>query len=423
MHKMTDLKKEPERVFTPRNPSVNPEMYIGRPPLERALTRALKGSLHIVIHGESGSGKSWLYKKVLSDLGVYFEVLNFATAVRSKSIHAALEFQVSRQHQPHPTGLTQKKGSKVGISGTGTERESTTIFTIGSKEPLEACFEAMHVNGAGKQLCLVFDNLELIFGETNLMDELGSLITVIDDPQYAAYGVRILIVGVPSEVKEYFARVPSRTTIANRLYEIPEVGRLDRSSIRLFVERGFVQQLGAPLSKLALDSLAEHVHVVTDGLPQFVHEYCLEFTYVAAENSWDIDDKVYDVADVRWIKKSFSAAYPVVERWIEGQGGLQGVKQEVLYAISRLDSDTFTTGDAYGLINQFFGKSALKMRTVAKTLRTMTTSESPSPVLTAMTTSHVFRFVDPRYRRCLRLLLKKTGVGRDVVKVGPSVLG
>ena len=49
--------KHPNEVFTPRNPQVNESMYVERPDLEKALRSGVNGSLHVLIHGESGSGK------------------------------------------------------------------------------------------------------------------------------------------------------------------------------------------------------------------------------------------------------------------------------------------------------------------------------------------------------------------------------
>jgi DNA replicative helicase MCM subunit Mcm2 (Cdc46/Mcm family) len=51
---------------------------------------ALRGNLHIIIHGESGTGKSWLYKKTFRDAGVQFLVANLANASRLGSIAAEL---------------------------------------------------------------------------------------------------------------------------------------------------------------------------------------------------------------------------------------------------------------------------------------------------------------------------------------------
>jgi predicted GTPase len=60
-------KNEIKKVFTPRNNTVNKKMYIHRKELELELKRKINGSKHILIYGDSGCGKSWLYKKVLSD--------------------------------------------------------------------------------------------------------------------------------------------------------------------------------------------------------------------------------------------------------------------------------------------------------------------------------------------------------------------
>jgi hypothetical protein len=54
------FRKEITEVFTPRKADVNESMYVARGDLEAALKQRLLGSQHIVIHGESGCGKSWL---------------------------------------------------------------------------------------------------------------------------------------------------------------------------------------------------------------------------------------------------------------------------------------------------------------------------------------------------------------------------
>jgi MoxR-like ATPase len=69
---------KPEDVFTPRAATVNQSMYIDRPQLERSTETALRVKFHIIIHGESGTGKTWLYKKVLADKSVPLHVINMA---------------------------------------------------------------------------------------------------------------------------------------------------------------------------------------------------------------------------------------------------------------------------------------------------------------------------------------------------------
>lgn len=54
---------QPADVFTPRSSVINKEMYVPRARHEAALVRAFQGTKNIIIFGESGCGKSWLYKK------------------------------------------------------------------------------------------------------------------------------------------------------------------------------------------------------------------------------------------------------------------------------------------------------------------------------------------------------------------------
>ena len=82
---MFSNRMKPEHVFTPRLAEVNKEMYVSRPHLEKALKTALRGNLHLLIHGESGTGKSWLYKQTFQNNAINFVVANLANASRPVS--------------------------------------------------------------------------------------------------------------------------------------------------------------------------------------------------------------------------------------------------------------------------------------------------------------------------------------------------
>jgi len=73
-------------VFTPRTTTVNLKTYVPRSELELALSRSIQGSLHSVLFGESGNGKSWLYRKVFEGYGYHYKVANCANACRAKSV-------------------------------------------------------------------------------------------------------------------------------------------------------------------------------------------------------------------------------------------------------------------------------------------------------------------------------------------------
>lgn len=86
---------QPADVFTPRADRVNESMYIHRPDLERELVRALIMKNNIAIFGESGTGKSWLYKKILKERDIHFEIVNLANALQAGSIRETINYKIA----------------------------------------------------------------------------------------------------------------------------------------------------------------------------------------------------------------------------------------------------------------------------------------------------------------------------------------
>jgi hypothetical protein len=103
-------------VFTPRSSQVNLKTYVPRLSLERALLRSVQGTMHAVLFGESGNGKSWLYKKVLDQHGIHFKVANCANASRMKSLTNEIVNTLL------PAGSAQKTGYSKGCVRKGRRR-------------------------------------------------------------------------------------------------------------------------------------------------------------------------------------------------------------------------------------------------------------------------------------------------------------
>ena len=80
----------PSQVFTPRSPQINEGMYVERPKLERQIRTALAGQKNIILYGESGNGKTWLYNRVFKAQEVHFEVLNLAYAKMYEDLRPAI---------------------------------------------------------------------------------------------------------------------------------------------------------------------------------------------------------------------------------------------------------------------------------------------------------------------------------------------
>ncbi len=232
------MARKPAEVFTPRNSEVNESMYIARPDLETALERGINGTLHVILHGESGSGKSWLYKQVLNRLDAEAVVANLASAARVGSIVGTIQAAVHHLAKPAKTGYAESKSAEVGaIVGKG-GLTHTDNYVLPEKDALEVCYALMRRSAGTKTCCLVLDNLETIFESEPLMSELGEIVILLDDSRYAQHKIKLVIVGVPSGVREYFSRVQNRMTVSNRLQELPEVAALTKEQVNSLVRTG-----------------------------------------------------------------------------------------------------------------------------------------------------------------------------------------
>lgn len=93
-------------VFTPRSSTVNLKTYVPRLDLERTLLRSIQGSMHSLLFGESGNGKSWMYKKVLDQNLIPYRVANCANASRLKSLTSEIVSALVPGGTPQKTGFT-----------------------------------------------------------------------------------------------------------------------------------------------------------------------------------------------------------------------------------------------------------------------------------------------------------------------------
>lgn len=397
------IKLKPEEVFTPRAAEVNKEMYVSRPSLEKALTNALRGNLHIVIHGESGTGKSWLYKRNFLSAGVSFLVANLANASRLGTIASELKNLIDREGEAVKTGYEEEKSAEANAGFASGSLSHTGQYEIGQMEPFEACLAHLRNKAGRNAAILVFDNLEAAFTDP-LLKELADLIILCDDERYAKYKVKILIVGVPAGIKEYYYKTPHHATVANRLYELPEVNRLSKSECTSLVERGFVEKLKYAVADQA--GLEKHVAWITDRIPQMVHEYCLEAAF-AGEDQRKITNLELKSADESWISKSLYHAYAVAEEHMNERDTKAGRRNQTLYALSFVEGEQFKAPEIESLIRQEFPTSTENtILNVPQTLSQLASTERP--LIRRSPKGDAYTFADPRYRMVLRSMLSKT---------------
>lgn len=409
--------KKPTDVFTPRSPHVNEAMYVDRPELERAFTRGIQGSQHVLIHGESGTGKSWLYKRTLHRIEAAMVVANLANAARLGSIVAEISAVTADLSGPIKTGFSESKAAEANAFGfVKGSLEHTSQYKFAEREPLELAFERLRTLAGNKCCCLVLDNLETIFNHENLMSELGEIIVLLDDERYAKHRVKLVVVGVPSGVREYFSRVQNRTTVTNRLVEIPEVAALSDEQVNRLIRTGFLNQLAYQCTEPAMLEIVRFATFITGRVPQMLHEFCLELAYVGEDTQRTIDESMLDGAAIAWLQSSLSSAYTAVESMMNDRNTVAGRRNQILFALGQIEKDDFTYSDIESLVRRDFPESTSdKTLNISGMLSDL--SDRKDSLIKRSPKGNRYLFVDPKYRMCLRVMLKNVKEKVDKVEL------
>ena len=391
-------------VFTPRRAEVNTDMYISRPQLEKELARSVEGSLHTIISGESGNGKSWLYKKVSLDRNWKVFHGNFSNAARngslSEEIFNTMVPKGTKDWLEYEEHLNANLSAGFAKGGAQTKRK----YIIKSTELVEKAFEVGRKEAGNSTAVLILDNLESIFQKSELMSELGNILLLLDDVRYAKYDINILIVGIPSNVVDYYQKIDNLEPVSNRVEELFHVQSLKKDQVEWFINKGFVEQLKTEIDKELIPAWAQHIHKVTLGIAQKVHEYCLGLAYKIEDNDWKIPDKALDKADWEFYKKSLYLAYAVVDKCMNERETRTARRNQVLYALGKLEKTAFDYSDVETVVREEFPKSTKGITLGISQILSDLTSQDMK-LLNRTPKGRAYRFADPAYLMCIRLAL------------------
>lgn len=401
-------------VFTPRRTDVNREIYVERPELEKELRRSLEGSLHTIIFGESGSGKSWLYKKVLSDLKAEIATANCANALRFGSLTAEIAQVVGLEEPRRLTEISEEMSAGVKAVVAEGGLSSTRKYEYYEGDPLLGCFRALRDKAGAGSAILVIDNLEMIFGSPDLMKELASIITLLDDERYAKYKVDLLIVGVPSGVKEYFSQ--TQASVANRVSEVTEVSSLAEEQVARLVQKGFVDLLKVDIDDDTLSSWQRHIFNVTMGFAQHVQEYCEQLGYVVEDAGWKGDTAHLNIADAQWLKKGLSQASGTIAYLMNERDTKIGRRNQVLYVLGRINKRVFHANEVETSLREEFPNTTADI-TLAVGQMLSELAGGDAPIIKKSAKGPTYEFRDARFAMALRVLLQKDAVKEKVTKL------
>ncbi|MBW6507859.1 MAG: AAA family ATPase [Rhodobacteraceae bacterium] len=397
----------PTEVFTPRAATVNENMYVDRSDLEAVLKKHAVGTRHLIIHGESGNGKTWLYKKVFADIDLPYLVVNLANASRLGSLQAALKDKLAKRSPDER--LSQKVIQKSGgasVQVISADYSDQRIFEMVEREPLEALMALLRREAGKKTALIVLDNFEQIIGNRALIKELSDALILLDDDDYAKFNVRFCIVGVPSDIRDYLAEHSAIETVANRVVEIPEVARLTQHESEMLVEKGF------SLLNIACDKrLVLEIIWKTDRIAQHLHELGLEIAQRCAMAGSAVSDEILETSIVSWVASSFSSVREALDHNLNARDTKAGRRNQVIYALGCLKLEDFKYTDVEEAVRKEFSESTRGVTlNVVQTLSALAGGDFP--LIKRVPKGDAYRFVNPKLKIAIRVILHKVSSGK-----------
>jgi hypothetical protein len=394
----------PDEVFTPRSHDLNQKTYAERPALETRLRRALNSFKYVILHGESGNGKTWLYKRVLQESGVNYQIVNLAKMHNEGSLNAVLALKLGELGASIATGEKKEVEGGIKPGGIGVNYKDTVEYKSMPLGVLEQLANDMAMRSGQKPTVLVLDNFEQVVDNDSFVRQIASLIISADDEFIARTKLKIMIVGTPTNIKQMISKVSNATTISNRFTEIPEVARLELGEARHIMYRGFEQFLKLTFI-VDKNQLYKSISHKTDRIAQHVQELCLKIAYNAVENKGIVTDKVVAESEQEWLEETLSADMAVVDTLMNAQETKVGRKNQVMYCLGLIESEDFKQGDVERIVRSTFSVSKDINLNIPQILAGFAQSENPL-IRKAAPKGGKYRFCTPKTKMVIRTNLR-----------------
>ena len=411
---MLFTKPLPNDVFTPRSREINERMYVDRLELEERLEDALGGDKYIIVHGESGNGKTWLYKRVLARGKVPFEIVNLANAVLHGSLLGAFEAKLAELGVEKQVSRSEEFDFGIRPGGVGGGGKQQTQVAMATQSAFGSLVDYLNSRAKGKRSVLVLDNFEQIVDSQDYLRAVASIIISADEESIARHGVKLLIVGVPRDLKQLVAKVGNAATIANRLIEIPEVARMTIDEATSLMSRGFEKELKFKF-EVDKEELYKEICWKTDRIAQQIHELCLKVALEAERSAGIVTKEIVAKAERKWLEESFSSDLGVIENLMNSIETKVGRKNQVIYYLGRLEKEDFKHSDVERVVRDVFDVNEDINLNLLQMLASF--SKADNPLIRRTPKNNAYRFVSPKLKMAIRAGLQKDGENRVVKTV------
>lgn len=246
------------------------------------------------------------------------------------------------------------------------------------------------------------------------MDELADIIILLDDTRYAACNINILLVGTPNGVLQYFRESKISESVANRIQETRAVANLTEDQTTEIIQKGF-EQLGIEFDFMEIITLTTHIHNVTLGIAQRVHEYCEKLAFEIEDNDWRFNEKLIAITDNKWLLEGLRYAYQTIENHLNSRDTTVARRNQVIYSIGKIKLHQFDSADIDALIRKEFPSTIPQTNMGIGSILTEL-SDGESSLLNKNPKTNAYSIRDPRYLMCIRAMLYKNSDSTKVAK-------
>jgi hypothetical protein len=157
-----------------------------------------------------------------------------------------------------------------------------------------------------------------------------------------------------------------------------------------------------------------YIYWVTDGIPQFLHEFCLELATLIREDSCLVQPLHLFTANRKWLKSWLLSTYTTIEGLMNEVDTKVGRKNQVLFALGRVEQETFRTNLIEEKVRYEFPKSTEGVTLdIAGILSRIAAQEQP--LIRRTVKGDQYRFTTPKYKLCIRAMLEKRNERVDKV--------
>ncbi|WP_151950680.1 ATP-binding protein [Aliarcobacter butzleri] len=355
-----------EDVFLPRGDFNTRNTYISRRRYEEELKNCLQVRTNIFISGESGTGKTWLYEIFFNKEAINFVTINLAEVSMYDSLFYLLE-----------------KNILENISG---KRKD---------EILESCYDKITKNNS-KPSYIVFDNLEHLADDI-LKRELISLLHNLDNSSYSKYNVRIMLVGIPNSLKDFFANMNILfEPIANRIREIPKLNGFEKSELLNFLDQTLIGKLLLNLTKTNLEDIFNYIASVTDLIPLRVQQYLLYLSKEIFDNNKVFSKELFSKASKKWIQSHYSELEITFDEYFLPLTGKIQKRNQLIFLLGKISKDSlFTNKQLSDMYSKHFPNSVKSSINISQILAALMKGNQP---LIVKMSKDKYRLRDSRMR-------------------------